>query len=243
MLKRLLRHPATLALGARLIGLYLGFCYATTRWTVLGAERIAPTVERGGPLVVSFWHERLPLMPVLWRKARVIFPVLCPKRVHVLVSRHRDGRFIGAVMRQFELEMVHGSTSRGGAAAAMAMLRSLQDGQIAAITPDGPRGPAREAAPGVAQLAAVSGVPVVPCAAATTRMRLLPSWDRMRLPLPFGRGAVVVRPVIQVPREGAELLLPLIASEMDAACVEADDWAGRPAAERVPAARTRAERP
>ena len=234
MLKRLLRHPATHALGARLISLYLGLCYATTRWTLLGAERVAPTLERGGPLIVAFWHERLPLMPMLWRKARERFPALRPKRVQVLVSRHRDGRFIGAVMRQFELEMVHGSSSRGGAAAAMAMLRGLQHGQIAAITPDGPRGPRREAAPGVAHLAAVAGVPVIPCAAATTRMRLLPSWDRMRLPLPFGRGVVVVRPAVEIPRGGAEAALPRVAAEMDAACAEADAWADRPAAEREP---------
>ena len=68
------------------------------------------------------------------------------------------------------------------------------------ITPDGPRGPPRVAAPGVAQLAAMAGVRVLPCAAQTSRRRVLGTWDRMVLPLPWGRGVIVCAPPIMVPR-------------------------------------------
>ena len=43
------------------------------------------------------------------------------RRAHVLVSRHRDGRLIGDVAGRFELSMVYGSSTRGGAAGLIAL--------------------------------------------------------------------------------------------------------------------------
>jgi lysophospholipid acyltransferase (LPLAT)-like uncharacterized protein len=140
----------------------------------------------------------------------------------VLISRHRDGRLIAAAVRPFGIEVVHASSSRGGVSGLRGLLRILAEDGIAAITPDGPRGPARVAAPGVAQLAALSGVPVLPCAAATSRMRLARSWDRMRFPLPFARGVVVVGAPLAVARGAAEAALPAIAAALTEACAEAD---------------------
>jgi lysophospholipid acyltransferase (LPLAT)-like uncharacterized protein len=118
--------------------------------------------------------------------------------------------------------MVYASSSRGGATGLRALLRLLRDGELIMITPDGPRGPRRMAAPGVAQLAAASGVPVLPCAAATSRRIVLRSWDRAMLPLPFGRGVLVFGTPIAVPRGGAEAALPTIEAALTAACDAAD---------------------
>jgi lysophospholipid acyltransferase (LPLAT)-like uncharacterized protein len=68
----------------------------------------------------------------------------------------------------------------------------------------------------------VSGAPVLPCAAQTSRRRVLGSWDRMVLPLPFGRGAIVCRPPISVPRDGADRALPVIAAALTEAADRAD---------------------
>jgi lysophospholipid acyltransferase (LPLAT)-like uncharacterized protein len=163
---------------------------------------------------------------MLWLTARGLVPEMAPMRAHVLVSRHRDGRFIGAVVRRFRLEMVHASTRRGGATGLRVLLRVLRGGDMVVITPDGPRGPARRAAPGVAQLAAVSGLPVLPCAARTLNGRVLRrSWDRMRLPLPFGRGVFVLGAPVAVAREAAlDAALPAIEAALTAACDAADAW-------------------
>jgi hypothetical protein len=221
-MKRLLRHPAAQKLLAQLLGLYLAFALRTTRWRLEGAEHMARHAA-GAPVVVAFWHERLPMMPMLWLLAR-----RSPEgrasgaRAHVLVSQHRDGQFIGAVVSRFKLDVVLGSSSRGGTASVRNLLGLLASGDHVAITPDGPRGPRRSAAPGVAQLAALSGAPVLPCAAQTSRRRVLPSWDRMVVPLPFGRGVVVCRPTIPVPRQGWQDAVPLIAEALDAAAAQAD---------------------
>jgi lysophospholipid acyltransferase (LPLAT)-like uncharacterized protein len=223
MIKRVLRHDAVLGLLAALLGRYLDFALRTTRWTLDGAEHVAPHIA-GQPCIVAFWHERLPLMPALWRLARRRGSTA---RTHVLVSRHRDGRFIGLVVGRFRLEIVHGSTGRngqdrGGAASLRQMLEFLGRGDHVAITPDGPRGPRRTAAPGVAQLAALSGAMVLPCSAQTSRRRVLRTWDRMVLPLPFGRGVLVCGKPIAVSREEANAALPAIALAMTEAADRAD---------------------
>ncbi len=203
-MKRLLRQPQVQAALARLFGCYLDFALRTTRWRLDGMEHLAPLAV-GCPHVVAFWHERLPLMPILWvllHRLPHARSGVVPGRVHVLVSRHRDGRFIGAVMRRFRIDVVIGSSSRGGAAGLLNLLRLLHNGDLVSITPDGPRGPRRVAAPGVARLAALSGVPVLPCAAQTSRHWVLGTWDRMVVPKPFGRGIVVCGPKIAVAREG-----------------------------------------
>ncbi|HWL80231.1 MAG TPA: lysophospholipid acyltransferase family protein [Roseomonas sp.] len=230
MLRKLIRHPNTQAAFARLLSLYLAFCYRTARWSLAGYENFAPIAEKGAPVIIAFWHERLPMMPMLWTVAHRLFPGAKDWQPHVLVSRHRDGRFIGEVVSRFRLVMVHGSTSRGGAAGLRAMLRVLRDRSPVAITPDGPRGPRRVAAEGVAQLAAVAGVPVLPTAAAASRHRLLPSWDRMMLPLPFARAVLVCGAPVWVPREDALAALPAIEAALNAACDTADAWVADPAA-------------
>lgn len=224
MLKRLLRHRATQATLAFVLGRYLAFALATTRWTLHGAEHLAPYL-RDRPVIAAFWHERLPLMTALWRQAQ---RGGVTARMVVLVSRHSDGRFIGDIMRRFDLDVVHGSSmrngrDRGGAAGMRNLLERLERNSYVVMTPDGPRGPRRQAAAGVAQLAALSGVAVLPCSAQTSRrITLRRSWDRMVLPLPFGRGVLVCRPAITVPRDGGDAALPAIAAAMTEAADIAD---------------------
>ena len=218
MLKRLFERPAMRMCLARLLARYLVFALRTTRWTLHG-ESFAEIHLAGRPCVAAFWHERLPLMPALWLIARQRRP---ENRMHVLVSRHRDGRFIAEILRGFGAETVHASSSRGGAAGARALLALLARGEMVAITPDGPRGPRRTAAPGVAQIAALGGVDILPCAGQTTHRWTLRSWDRMILPLPFGRGVLVCAPPISVPRNGWVASLGLVTEALTKVADDAD---------------------
>lgn len=221
-MRKLIRHPAVQAGLARLLGAYLAFALRTTRWQLVGGGPALAEVAAGRPLILAFWHERLPLMPILFRLASEQEKAAARLVPHVLVSQHRDGRFIGTVVAPFGFRMVYGSSTRGGAQALVEMLRVLRAGNPIAITPDGPRGPRRQAAPGAVQLAALAGVPVVPVGGATTRHRLLPSWDRMMLPLPFGRGVIVCGAPLHVPRDGADAALPVLAAALSEACDAAD---------------------
>lgn len=205
---------------ASLLGGYLYFALRTTRWTLDGQVHFRPHGE-GAPAVFAFWHEFLPLMPALALIARKL-PFYRPVPIHTLVSQHRDGRFIGDVVQRFGIRPVLGSSTRGGAAGLRNLLAVLRQGDMIGITPDGPRGPRREAAAGVAQLAALSGVPVVPLAARTSRRIQLNTWDRMPVPLPFGRGVMVCGPAISVPRNDWKDAVPLITQALNQAAARAD---------------------
>ena len=230
MFRRVTRHPATQATLAWAVGAYLATCYATTRWRLVGEEHLWAALAgpdgAARPVICAFWHERLPLMPKLWLEAVARVPALGGKRAHVLVSRHRDGRAIGMVIERFRLDVVHASTSKGGSTGLRVLLRMLAAGDNVVITPDGPRGPRRVAAPGVAQLAALAGLPVMPCAARTSRARVLGSWDRMVLQLPFARGVIVVGALVAVDRAAPGAALPMIEAALTAACDSADALAG-----------------
>ena len=219
-MKSLLRTPRVQATLAVLLGLYLAFALRTTRWVLDGQDHFAPH-GAGAPAVFAFWHEFLPLIPALSIVARKL-PFYHPTPIHTLVSQHRDGRFIGTVVRRFGIEPIFGSSTRGGASGMRALLAVLRQGHLVGITPDGPKGPRHRAAPGTAQLAALSGVPVVPLAARTRFSIQLNSWDRMRVPLPFGRGVIVCGPPISVPRHEWGGSLTSIAEALTGAGERAD---------------------
>jgi len=231
MLKRILRSAAMQGAIARILGLYLGLALRTTRWQLEADPESWPhlTGADGRTAIVAFWHDTLPLVPVLWWRARRVNPAL---RLQVLISRNRDGRMIGDIVRRWDMQVVAGSsdkggkdgggrTDKGGAAALRSLLGLLRDRQLVAITPDGPRGPARTAQPGVALLAALSGVPVVPVAACCWPERRLGSWDRMLFPLPFGRGRLVCGAPVFVARGDVDTALPAIGAAIDAAAARA----------------------
>ena len=219
-MKALFRHPIAQAVLARLLGWYLALALRTTRWTLDGADNLAPQAA-GVPAVIAFWHENLPLMSALTLVAARL-PGYRRTPVHALVSQSRDGRFIGEVVRRFGIEPVLGSSSKGGAASLRNLVKLLAKGDIIGITPDGPRGPRRQADAGVAQLAALAGVPVVPCAARTTHRFALNTWDRMVVPLPFGRAVIVCGPAILVSRDGWRNAVPGIAAALDNVADRAD---------------------
>jgi len=192
---------------------YINLVARTVRWQVEG-EAHAFALTRTTPVIVVFWHEALPAMPVLWLRAKrngMTRPAVA------LASQHRDGQLIGLVLKNMGIGLVSGSSSRGGAAGLRGLLKALDAGMNVAITPDGPRGPARVCAPGVAQLAGLSGSFVLPCGAMTSRAKVLNSWDRMRLPLPFGHGALVCGAPIAVSREDWQAGLGQVTEALNAA--------------------------
>ncbi|MCC6348087.1 MAG: lysophospholipid acyltransferase family protein [Candidatus Eisenbacteria bacterium] len=147
-------------------------------------ERNAPEFEEAKrshePVIYALWHARqLPLVYVHRGRGTV-----------VLVSQSRDGELISRILAAFGSQTARGSSTRGGDTAVRELLAAAAAGHCLAITPDGPRGPAGRAKPGLLQVAARSGLRVVPLASAARRSWVLRSWDRFRIPQPFARVCV-----------------------------------------------------
>lgn len=81
------------------------------------------------------------------------------------------------------------------------MIRTLRRGEFIGLTPDGPRGPRMRAGLGVIRTAQQTGVPIVPVSFAASRRRVLGSWDRFVVALPFGRGVIGIGDFIDIPRD------------------------------------------
>lgn len=152
------------------------------RVTYIGKEIMPSFAARGEGFIGVFWHGRMLMLPL-------IYP---GKRIHILISDHRDGEIIANVMRRFGFDLVRGSSSKGGLAALKEMITLLKEGSDLGITPDGPKGPAEVVKGGVAQVARLSGKAVIPIAFASSRRVRFTSWDRFYLPLPFSRLVFVV---------------------------------------------------
>jgi lysophospholipid acyltransferase (LPLAT)-like uncharacterized protein len=182
MIKRLGRSAAAQSLIASLVAGYIWLVHRTTRWRHEGFAPVAAFEAERRPYIVCCWHGRMLLICCVRPKSLPI---------QALASGHRDGQLVVRVMARFGVGAISGSTGRGGYGAIQASRAALASGAVVVITPDGPRGPAMQAAPGAIRLARLSGAVIVPVSYATRRRFFLKTWDRFMVPLPFGTGAFV----------------------------------------------------
>src|SRR5437588_10348490 len=190
--RRIVRSDRLRRLLCWVIQLYIRFVYRTNRWSIEGGEIPRGLRDAGQAFILAFWHGRLLMIPMAWQR-------LAP--MHMLISAHRDGRIIADAVNYFGVNSIAGSTRRGGSAALRQMLKQLAAGDCVGITPDGPRGPAMRASLGIVNVARLAGVPIVPAVFATSRRRVLTSWDQFHLPKPFGRGVFLWGEPIEIDRE------------------------------------------
>ncbi len=219
LLKNFLRSAFGQTLLSVLAAGYMRFVYATTRWQTLGNENPENCAAAGKPFIGCFWHQRMLMLPPIWAHRR---------NLHMLTSTHADGVLIAKTIARFGVKLIEGSTNRGAAAALRMMVQKLRMGEQVAITPDGPRGPARKAAPGVASVAMLAQAVVIPVAYSVSRARFMRSWDRMLIPLPFSRGVMIWGEPIEPPatRDQIEAFSRELEVRLDALCVDADRRVG-----------------
>lgn len=173
--------------------LLLRFICGSNRLTVTRGDVFETYAEQGGN-IFTFWHSRPFFLSYFYVKNTR------NRKLSVLVSLSRDGDYGASLVRKLKQDVVRGSTSRGGQKAVRALAARIAEGNNVAITPDGPRGPALRVSEGVIKLAQITGAKIIPISYDATRKRLLKSWDRFIVVLPFGRVHVAFGEPIEVPR-------------------------------------------
>jgi lysophospholipid acyltransferase (LPLAT)-like uncharacterized protein len=149
----------------------------TWRYHITNAAPWRELRVRRQPFIFAFWHGTM--LPLVWTHRG--------EGVPVVISEHRDGEIIARIVEKFGFRTIRGSSSRGAARALIAIVRELERGGEVAVTPDGPRGPARRFASGALVAAQRVGVPIVGVAVAASSAWRLDSWDRFMIPKPFSR--------------------------------------------------------
>ncbi|HUN50668.1 MAG TPA: lysophospholipid acyltransferase family protein [Candidatus Sulfotelmatobacter sp.] len=228
--KRLIRSAAAQRLACWLIQLYIRLVHLTGSWREEHGEIARRLVAARQPFIGAFWHGRMLMIPVAWNRRAPLA---------MLISGHRDGRLIAGAVAHFGIGWVMGSSSGGGGAALRRMVKHIRGGAYVAITPDGPRGPAMRASAGIVTAARLAEVPIVPITYATRRRRLLRTWDRFHLPLPFGAGVFVwgepVTVAVDADDGAQEDARALLEARLNAITAEADRLMGHAATVPEPA--------
>ncbi|MGB2579025.1 hypothetical protein AAIR98_000944 [Elusimicrobium simillimum] len=193
-----------------LVSVFLGW---TTRTKFYKSPEFEDWHNSGKNYIYAVWHNQ---------QAFLLYPYR-GKKVCALISLSKDGEFIARVLPKFGMKAVRGSTSKGGSNALRMLMDISQAGYHPMITPDGPRGPIYKAKNGVIYLAKKTGLPIVPVGAGLSNKFTVGSWDKMRIPLPFGKCALVYGKMIFVNEESdiAKVKLEL-EQELNAATLKAE---------------------
>ena len=226
MLKAAIRSRGGNVVFGWIVAAFIGILMTSIAWRRRDRQDIAATlaadVAAHDGAIIVFWHDRILAMPYLW-------PSEIP--LHALQSPHADGRMMAHCIHTFGVNTIWGSSNRSALSSLRDMLQVLEDGECVAITPDGPRGPAHQAAIGAVALARMSGRPIIPLSWATGRAWRASGWDRMWIPRPFARGRFVMGTPIHVAANATRADMDVTTRSMETMLTELGEEADQLAAD------------
>ena len=179
--KKILKSQVVISLAAIAICFYIKLVKLTSRWEVVNYKVAEEYANK--PVLVAFWHSRL-----------LMVPPFVPKnaKINVVISNHSDGELIAKVQKLFGFKTIRGSSSKGGTKALREIISARKRGEIIAITPDGPRGPAQKVGGNAAEIAKLLSLPIIPITYGFKNAKIANSWDKFIIPHPFGKGVFIV---------------------------------------------------
>ncbi len=160
----------------------LRLLYLTLRVRLVDRGEVFARRRRGEQVLAAFWHDGIVLLPLLATRFR------WPGTVNAMLSWHRDAEIAAQALRWLGIRAVRGSATRGW----LGGLRGLLAARAR-----------HEAKDGALQLARATGLPLVVVGAAAWPARRLGSWDRMVVPRPFARAALVLSAPLALPADRA----------------------------------------
>ncbi len=161
---------------------------ATVRFRVEGWQRLQQMVKEGRGGVIVLWHGSTTL-PIYYCRNMKFYSI---------VSLSKDGELQHRILLKRGFVTIRGSSARRGAQALLEAVRRLREGNVLAVTPDGPKGPVRKVQPGTIHLAQRSGAPILPVGVACKPCLQAPSWDSHLVPAPFARAVLVFGELLEV---------------------------------------------
>jgi len=168
--------------------LALGFLI---RVRFVGREHFEWLRDNKKSFIYCIWHGRI-LLPIF---------VLRYEKIQAMVSLHDDGEMIARTLHRLGYITARGSSTRGGQRAMIEMIRYLKNGGVAAIMPDGPKGPRQEFKTGPVVIAQRSGAYLLPFTFSSSRKKQFKSWDRFTIMLPFSTSVAMYGEPVHVPAD------------------------------------------
>ena len=180
---RVLKRFSKTSAGQKLIGFIFYFITklvsCSIRWEYFEQSKKSNIYNNKHKYIFCCWHNRLFLGPHLLPRNRVI---------NALQSSHSDGMITSLAFQYLGMNVILGSSKKGGMQAFRKMVKRLQLGESIAITPDGPKGPKENVKEGIIKLAQITNTPIIPLVWVTRKSKIINSWDNFVLPYPFSKG-------------------------------------------------------
>jgi hypothetical protein len=110
-------------------------------------------------------------------------------RTLTLASQSKDGSIMAAALKVLGIEVIRGSSTRGGTRALVALLRRLKEDRFfVSFALDGPNGPRHVAKPGIHLLACKAVLPIYQClVVCNSRWNIPNTWNKSYVPKPFAK--------------------------------------------------------
>jgi len=168
--------------------MFLELLWLTCRFRYVGQREFVELVRRETAVVPVCWHQHL-LICARFLVTRHVKPL----KAGFMISPSVDGEAPTMLAHAYGAHVVRGSGTYTGLRAVRGAHQAIErDGISPALTPDGPRGPRFKFKPGAIFAAQISGKPVVPLAFAARPARVLKTWDKFVIPIPFGKICVAI---------------------------------------------------
>lgn len=165
----------------------------TCKLEISGFKQVEAVRRRQKPIIYAFWHRHI--FVTIYRFQNT--------GARPLISLSEDGELVSQVAKEFGMNPVRGSSSRGGARAFMALANTIRENRAEVlITADGPKGPPGEIKDGTLRLAQKTGSVIVPVSWFASREKVFPkTWDKFKIPLPFSKITYIYGPAFEVPEK------------------------------------------
>ena len=179
---RIIKRFSKTNIGQKLIGFLFysitSLISRSIKWEYLVENEKSNIFRSDKKYIFCCWHNRLFLGPHLLPRNRII---------NALQSSHSDGMVTSVAFKYLGMNVILGSSKKGGMQAFRKMVKCIQLGESIAITPDGPKGPEKIPKPGIIRAAQKTGAIIIPVASCSTKNWQFINWHTFFLEKPFGK--------------------------------------------------------
>lgn len=175
-------------LGLTVLTFIVNLVIKTYRIKIYNDDEVNKLDKSGINFISAFWHGRMLIPWYVNRKYKIA----------ALVSKSKDGEILTRLLKNWNYNVVRGSSHIGGKEALNIMEKTIDEGYSFAITPDGPTGPPYKMKAGAVVLAHRKSIPLLLLGTASNRNFVFKSWDKFQVPKPFSKVSVVYSEPIYV---------------------------------------------
>ncbi len=148
---------------------------------IINDETIKKLENKNKNYILAFWHGTMLLPWYLHGDPNFV----------ALISKSNDGDLLAKILKNWNYNVVRGSSSSEGDIALAIMIDFVKNGYSVTITPDGPRGPAHKFKAGAVITAKKSELPLILAGVGFQKKKLLSNWDKFEVPYFFSKSKIV----------------------------------------------------